>query len=1008
MHSPGSPGRVRLPRVFPDPASREPARLPMRESATDSTTSRSSVADRALAPPRAFHPDPRVSTEQETVASWADADAAYDAPELGPLDLRAGWSRHATLPPLAVVFDSEPANRAMARRLVARGFPVAWFTHDEKNAIERGERLRGTRARTPRHAAEVAAYLPRASSRAGGDAEKAGGSPHHASERASRAVFRTLDALSLSDRGSTFSTSLASVAPSKSTNPFRRDEDPEDQKYGAEDDADPEPADDAEAETFCYSNDVPRQKTPFGSLDDGDENNPLLVIFAVSGDAEVESALERLLAGERSSSAKYVDRALLAGAVLVLTGPVSDIAAERCRRRCARAGVRLVAAATEGDARAAAEGALTVYVATASRAALHAAAPALAALARDARVVSVDARDAASARLARAVLGAPRETPGVASLRATGATAAAVAAERRAIALEKQLESFKKSASEAEAYKKKADVAEARAHEADARAIEAMERNAELRVEIDSKTAECARLASTCASMDRHLHMGGDEKTKEIDALRAREAESTKSLRELHAELAAARNEVADVTARLEAEKREVEARLARHEEARVRDAESVAATKTGAEARLRVALDEALDAAKAERRENEKLRERLGRLESVRRDFDELSRRADADVADAEDRADLATRRAEKAENRSRRRDEKVAAARDEAAAARDAEAETRRELETVKSALVAANAKRDADAALARESADREAALAVAAADVARADAEARARKAYDALTEAGRRRDAAEADARRLAGEVASARDELKQYAASAHVVSRLEIELQQEKDARASLELERARLERVVVEAHAERSAVVAAATATAEREARRQREVAAEESRLRLEAEAAGFRAARERDAMAESVRAAEEQARSAEIAEARARRELAAERVAGEAAHAALADIGHETSRLASEIEDARTAAARSEAGRRRAAEAAGAEASAMLRDALDEAAVAARDRPSPASAEVTRPRSARGGRGADSEFAFDSTADSPRGLADLDDFASPSSGRFSGGSRGF
>ena len=960
----------------------------MRESATDSTTSRSSVADRALAPPRFFHPDPRVSTEQETVASWADADAAYDAPELGPVDLRAGWSRHATLPPLAVVFDSEPANRAMARRLVAKGFPVAWFTHDEKNAIERGERLRGTRARTPRHAAEVAAYLPRASSRAGGDAEKAGGSPHHASARASRSAFKTLDALSLSDRGSTFGTSLTSVAPSKSTNPFRRDENPDQD----EDDADP-----GDAEAFSFARD-----------DDGDENNPLLVIFAVSGDAEVESALERLLAGERSSSAKYVDRALLAGAALVLTGPVSDIAAERCRRRCARAGVRLVAAATEGDARAAAEGALTVYVATASRAALRAAAPALAALAREARVVSVDARDAASARLARAVLGAPRETPGVASLRATGATAAAVAAERRAIALEKQLESLQKSASEAEANKKKADVAEARAHEADARAIEAMERNAELRVEIDSKTVECARLASTCASMDRQLHMGGDEKTKEIDALRAREAESAKSLRLLNAELSAARNEAADVSARLEAEKRELEFSLARHEEARVRDAESVAATKTGAEARLRVALDEALDAAKAERLENEKLRERLGRLESVRRDFDELSRRADADVADAEDRAEIATRRAEKAENRSRRRDEKVAAARDEATAARDAEAETRRELETTKSALVAANAKRDADAALARESADREAALAVAAADVARADAEARARKAHDALTEAGRRRDAAEADARRLAGEVASARDELKQYAASAHVVSRLEIELQQEKDARASLELERARLERVVVEAHAERSAVVAAATATAEREARRQREVAAEESRLRLEAEAAGFRAARERDAMAESVRAAEEQARSAEIAEARARRELAAERVAGEAAHAALADIGHETSRLASEIEDARTAAARSEAGRRRAAEAAGAEASAVLRDALDEAAVAARDRPSPASAEVTRPRSARGGRGADSEFAFDSTADSPGRLADLNDFASPSSTRFSGGSQRF
>lgn len=951
------------------------------------------------------------------MASWADADAANDAPELGPLDLRALSSRLPALPPLAVVFDSEPANRAMARRLVSRGFPAAWFTHDAKNAVERGERLRGTRARTPRHAAEVAAYLPRAPSRGGAGA---GGSPHHASERASRAAFRTLDALSLSGR--------AGEADRKGTNPFRKKhvastsvtcggpESEEEDVFPNEDDVfgDPALGVDVDGDGVARDGSLASYEKPFGTAED-DESNPLLVILAVSGDAEVESALERLLAGERSSSAKYVDRALLAGAVLVLTGPVSDLAAERCRRRCARAGVRVVAAAAEGDARAAAEGALTLYVATASLSALRAAAPALAALAREAHVVSVDPRDAASARLARAVLGAPRETPGVASLRATGATAAAVAAERRAIALEKQLEALRRSASEARANQTRADAAEARAGEADARAIEAMERNAELRAEVDSKTAECARLESACASMDRQLHMGGDEKTKEIDALRAQEAESLKRHRDVSAELAAARGDAAGAVARLEAEKRELEARVTRHEEAAARDAEGVAATKRSAEARLRVGMDEALDAAKAARSENEKLRERLGRLESVRRDFDELSRRADADVADAEDRADLATRRAEKAENGSRRRDEKAAAARDEAAAARDKEAATRRELETVKSALAAANAKRDADAALARESADREAALAVAAADVARADAEARARKAHDALTEAGRRRDAAEADARRLTGEVASARDELKQFAASAHVTSRLEIELQQERDARASLELERARLERVVVEAHAERSAVVAAATATAEREARRQREVAAEESRLRLEAEAAGFRAARERDAMTQSVRAAEEQARSAEIAEARARRELAAERVAGEAAHAALADIGHETSRLAGEIEDARTAAARSEDGRRRAAEAAGVEASAVLRDALDEAGsvsshhgeTAARRRPSPASASE-RPRSARGGRGAADEFAFDSTADSPRGLADLDDFASPSPGRHSGGSRGF
>ena len=231
------------------------------------------------------------------MASWADADAAYDAPELGPLDLAAaGFSRRAALPPLAVVFDSEPANRAAARRLVARGFPVAWFTHDAKNAVERGERLRGTRARTPRHAAEVAAHLPRASSRAGGD--DAGG-PHHASGRASRAAFRTLDALSLSDRDASDRTSA------KSTNPFRANEETprlsacedaedaerfrDDKEPPREDDADPESADD-----FAAS---PASVPPTATVDD-DENNPLLVFFAVSGDAEVESALERLLAGE--------------------------------------------------------------------------------------------------------------------------------------------------------------------------------------------------------------------------------------------------------------------------------------------------------------------------------------------------------------------------------------------------------------------------------------------------------------------------------------------------------------------------------------------------------------------------------------------------------------------------------------------------------------------------------------------------------------------------------------
>jgi hypothetical protein len=39
--------------------------------------------------------------------------------------------------------------------------------------------------------------------------------------------------------------------------------------------------------------------------------------------AALDAALERLLAGERTAASAYVDRNLLAGGVLVLTGPMS-------------------------------------------------------------------------------------------------------------------------------------------------------------------------------------------------------------------------------------------------------------------------------------------------------------------------------------------------------------------------------------------------------------------------------------------------------------------------------------------------------------------------------------------------------------------------------------------------------------------------------------------------------------------------------------------------------------
>ena len=86
------------------------------------------------------------------------------APPLGPLNLTpVPREAAATLPPLALVFDATEMHRGVASRLVSRGFPVAWHSNNPDSTRP----LRGTRARTPRHAAEIAAYLPRGASRGG-------------------------------------------------------------------------------------------------------------------------------------------------------------------------------------------------------------------------------------------------------------------------------------------------------------------------------------------------------------------------------------------------------------------------------------------------------------------------------------------------------------------------------------------------------------------------------------------------------------------------------------------------------------------------------------------------------------------------------------------------------------------------------------------------------------------------------------------------------------------------
>ena len=625
--------------------------------------------------------------------SWADTDDAGDAdsPAIGSFPLTGRFPK--ALPPIAVVFDDAPVNRAIARRLVTAGFPVAWFTRDDQNALERGERLRGTKARTPRHAAEIAAFLPRRPSKAGGDDE--GGSPRRVSGRASRRSLQSaLDAPNSSTR--TSNASRTSCSTRGSTNPFTgrtsseaaveetyddpfadayRDEHSNTGAFGAREtnpllvvfavSGDAEMCSSLErllaGEKASASSYVDRallagsvaivtgpisevcatqvRKRCFragvrlvqcavrgdataarnGALSlyayrdehsntgafGARETNPLLVVFAVSGDAEMCSSLERLLAGEKASASSYVDRALLAGSVAIVTGPISEVCATQVRKRCFRAGVRLVQCAVRGDATAARNGALSLYIATSSKLALQACVCVFKALSTDdeIEIVSHDTRDAASARLAMAVRGAPRETAGAASLRATGASAAAVAAERRAIVLEKQLDSVRQAADESAENKKRAVRAEQAAHAADQRAVEAMERNAELRVEVDLASKEVNRLAAACASLDKHLHSGSDEKRNEIEQLRLKEIELRDEIRLRAAEAASAKSDAAALISNLTTDVLELTLRIKRHEDATSRDADVSVANSKSAENRLRTALDEALGSQRSKRR---------------------------------------------------------------------------------------------------------------------------------------------------------------------------------------------------------------------------------------------------------------------------------------------------------------------------------------------------------------------------------------------------------------------
>ena len=851
---------------------------------------------------------------------WTEIGVGPDprAPPLGPLNLTpVPREAAATLPPLALVFDATEMHRGVASRLVSRGFPVAWHSNNPDSTHP----LRGTRARTPRHAAEIAAYLPRGASRGGG------GQPHHATARAGRAAVRALEA-------------LAADRPESDPGLLRSGESASPRGASFADASDP--VDDARVDDAL--------------------RNPLVVVLAVGGDAAMETALERLLAGERGCSSAYVDRNLLAGSVLIATGPLSDVAAGRASRRCRRAGVRLVAAALDGDAADARAGALHVWCAASHASALDDAAPVIRALARTAEVVGADVRDAASARVARAVAGRPRDDDGVAALRASGAAAAAVAAERRCMMLERRLEEISFLANDADRLRRDAAAADTRALEADARAVAAMESNATLREDVATARAEVERLTETVKAAERTAERTAEAEKRAAEAeKRAAEAEKRAAEAENAAvdaskaeeDAADARGELAEVRDILAGEmkahrevRRAHDAALARLAEARASltkfESRGDADSKT-----LRAALDVAETERDAARRDARLASERVDRLVRDRDAFDETIRASGAREAEAESRVAEARRRAEKAEAALKISETRLAEMVDEARAAESLHAATRRERDDATRALASEKARRSAERAAATEEAERRAEEARAAAEEAKIEAESRARRATEECAEARRERDAEAARATRLEGDLSAARDDARVARAHHASLRSTEARLATANEEVARLRAEMGRLETVVTEAHAHHAAVVAAAKSAAEGDARRAREDAAAAERARAHAEAAGYRAAAECERLAEVARRAEEARVYAEEGEERARRETAAERAASAAAHAALADVGEETARLAGEIDQAREAQTRVETNRRRARELAAREDASILRDALEVASKA-------------------------------------------------------------
>ena len=337
--------------------------------------------------------------------------------------------------PLAVITNGETLHHAILTRLLSCGFPLAWYS----TRTVGGGPPSSIRARTPRHAVEIAAYLPH------------GGTT-------TRHDFGPLVPVPNL-------TAFGSQVPGSQTDGTRK-----------------------------------AASTPLSQA-----RIPIVIVIAISGDTAFDVALGLLLSDRMGETHASVDRSLLAGSILVIIGPLSEIAVSNASKRCKRVGVRMVMVATDGDPLGASRGALNMWCASEHSDAIEVVMPVMHALATTIKVIGRDPRDACSRRLAQILTNFRPISETVKGMLASGTSSATAISERRALRLAQELMKARRHAECLHALEYTAASASERALEADERALRIVEENATLHHMLNEANSKMNELTEVCEILEMQV-----------------------------------------------------------------------------------------------------------------------------------------------------------------------------------------------------------------------------------------------------------------------------------------------------------------------------------------------------------------------------------------------------------------------------------------------------------------------------------------------------------------------